>query len=170
MATEEVRGFPTDWEGQPVASNYFAALAGKRTAHSSTTLVVGVADADSCMQADSEAYHTNSKMEADQGCHQAAAAAAAGDFRTGCAKRYFAVARIGAEADRIQVAVALTDFQIDLVDHLEVAVHTAAEDCFGGAADLAADHRDCGRMVGVAGVDIDLDHLACGEWSVEDSS
>ena len=170
MATEEVLGFPTGWEGQPVASNYFAALAGKRTAHSSTTLVVGVADAGSCMQADSEAYHTNSKMEADQGYHQAAAAA--GDFRTGCAKRYFAVARIGCdEADRIQVAVALIDFQIDLVDHLEVAVHTAAEDCFGGAAaDLAADHRDCGRMVGVAGVDIDLDHLACGEWSVEDSS
>ena len=172
--TEEVQGFPIDWEDQPAARNYFAALAGKRTAHSSTILVADVVvAADSCMQADSAAYHTNSKAEANQGGHQVvAAAAAAEDFRTGCAKRDFAVVRIGsAEADRIQLAAALADFRIDLVDHPEGVVHTAdAEEDPGGVEDLVGDHTDCGHTVVAVGVETDLEHLACGERSVEDSS
>ena len=166
--TEEVQGFPIDWEDQPAARNYFAALAGKRTAHSSTILVADVVvAADSCMQADSAAYHTNSKAEANQGGHQVVAAAAAG-----CAKRDFAVVRIGsAEADRIQLAAALADFRIDLVDHPEGAVHTAdAEEDPGGVEDLVGDHTDCGHTVVAVGVETDLEHLACGERSVEDSS
>jgi len=172
--TEEVQGFPIDWEGPPVASNYFAALAGKRTTDSSTILVADVVvAADSCMQADSAAYHTNLKVDANQGRHQVvvAVAAVAEDFRTGYAKRDFAVARIGcAGADRIQLAASSADFRIDLVAHPEALGHTAAEGGAGGVEDLAADHTDCGHRVAAVGVGSDLEHLACGERSVEDSS
>lgn len=160
-------GYSIDWEHQHAESNDFAAFEEGNTGHSSTTVVAVVvaAAAGLCKMADSEACHTNSRVEENQeGGHPAAD----GDFRTDFAKRDCATARTGYEvADHTQAAAESAGFHTDLVDHPEVAGHNAAEEGLDGAEGLA-DHKDSVHMAGVV-VETDLDHFACEERAVEGS-
>lgn len=143
-------------------SNDFVAFAEENTGHSSTIVVVA---ADSCKQAGSEAYQTNSKKEGGQGRHHAAAAE---DFRTGFATRDFVAVRIGcATADHTQAAVASAGFRTDLVDHPKVEVHNVVEEGLGGEEGLAGGRMDSVHMAEVVVGNADLNHLACEERTEE---